>query len=87
MSNIATMPTNPKPQTSKEVIAANVQLLIEQLEAGHSEGPTAYLTAMGKFHNEVSLARLAADRLHSVRRRRDQCRQLPGVAQKPGSLP
>ena len=51
MSNIATMPTTPKPQTSKEVIAANVQLLIEQLEAGHSEGLTAYLTAMGKFHN------------------------------------
>ena len=50
-SNIATMPTTPKPQTSKEVIAANVQLLIEQLEAGHSEGLTAYLTAMGKFHN------------------------------------
>jgi len=50
-SNIATMPSTPKPQTSKEVIAANVQLLIEQLEAGHSEGLTAYLTAMGKFHN------------------------------------
>src|ERR1700709_2739935 len=50
-STIATMPTTPKPQTSKEVIAANVQLLIEQLEAGHSEGLTAYLTAMGKFHN------------------------------------
>ena len=30
---------------------ANVQLLIEQLEAGHSEGLTAYLTAMGRFHN------------------------------------
>ena len=51
MSNIATIPTTPKAQTSKEVIAANVQLLIEQLEAGHSEGLTAYLTAMGKFHN------------------------------------
>jgi len=25
--------------------------LIEQLEAGHSEGLTAYLTAMGRFHN------------------------------------
>ncbi len=23
----------------------------EQLEAGHSEGLTAYLTAMGQFHN------------------------------------
>jgi antirestriction protein ArdC len=38
-------------QTAKEVIAANVQALIEQLEQGHSEGLTAYLTAMGKFHN------------------------------------
>ena len=49
--NITTLPTAPKPQTSKEVIAANVQLLIEQLEAGHSEALTAYLTAMGRFHN------------------------------------
>ena len=51
MSNIAKMTPTTKPQTSKEVIAANVQLLIEQLEAGHSEGLTAYLTAMGPFHN------------------------------------
>ena len=50
-SNIATLPSAPKPQTSKEVIADNVKLLIEQLEAGHSEGLTAYLSAMGKFHN------------------------------------
>jgi hypothetical protein len=50
-SNVNSLPTAPKPQTSKEVIAANVKLLIEQLEAGHSEGLTAYLTAMGKFHN------------------------------------
>ena len=49
--NIATLPAAPKPQTSREVIQANVQLLIEQLEAGHSEGLTAYLTAMGPFHN------------------------------------
>jgi len=28
-----------------------VQALIEQLEQGHSEGLTAYLTAMGRFHN------------------------------------
>ena len=48
-SNIATMPSTPKAQTAKEVIAANVKLLIEQLEAGHSEGLTAYLTAMGRF--------------------------------------
>ncbi len=38
-------------QTAKEVIAANVQALIEQLKQGHSEGLTAYLTAMGRFHN------------------------------------
>jgi hypothetical protein len=50
-SNIATLPSTPKVQTAKEVIAANVKLLIEQLEAGHSEGLTAYLTAMGRFHN------------------------------------
>ena len=50
-STLATLPSTPKPQTAKEVIAANVQLLIEQLEAGHSEGLTAYLTAMGRFHS------------------------------------
>jgi hypothetical protein len=41
----------PKQKTAKEAIAANVQALIEQLEQGHSEGLTAYLTAMGRFHN------------------------------------
>ena len=40
-----------KQQTAKEAIAANVQALIEQLKQGHSEGLTAYLTAMGRFHN------------------------------------
>ena len=40
-----------KQQTAKEAIAANIQALIEQLEQGHSEGLTAYLTAMGRFHN------------------------------------
>lgn len=50
-ANVTVLPSSPKPQTAKEVIAANVQLLIEQLEAGHSEGLTAYLSAMGKFHH------------------------------------
>ena len=36
-------------QTAKEVIAANVQGLIEQLEQGHSEAFTAYISAMGRF--------------------------------------
>ena len=44
------MPTPHKQQTVKEAIAANVQRLIEQLEQGHSDGLTAYLTAMGRFH-------------------------------------
>jgi hypothetical protein len=50
-SNVTSLPLTSKAQTAKEVIAANVKLLIEQLEAGHSEGLTAYLTAMGRFHN------------------------------------
>ena len=55
-----------KPQTAREVIAANVQILIEQLQAGHSEGLTAYLTAMGRFHqyslgNILEIARQRPD--------------------------
>jgi N-terminal domain of anti-restriction factor ArdC len=38
-------------QTAKEMIAANVKSLIEQLEAGHSDALTAYLDAMSRFHN------------------------------------
>ncbi len=40
-----------KPSTKQELIAANIKLLIEQLEAGHSEALTNYLTAMSRFHN------------------------------------
>ena len=40
-----------QPKTAKEVIAANVQSLIEQLETGHSDALTAYLNAMSRFHN------------------------------------
>ena len=39
-----------KPSTKQELIAANIKLLIEQLEAGHSEALTNYLTAMSRFH-------------------------------------
>src|SRR6201985_827200 len=38
-----------KPITKQELIAANVKLLIEQLEAGCSEALTDYLTAMSRF--------------------------------------
>ena len=47
---ITACPATAKLQTSKEIIAANIQRLIEQLETGHSESLTAYLTAMGRFH-------------------------------------
>jgi hypothetical protein len=39
-----------KPNTKHELIANNIKLLIEQLEAGHSDSLTNYLTAMGRFH-------------------------------------
>ncbi len=60
MNSVATTPTtastqNPKQpqqrQTAKEIVAANVKSLIEQLEAGHSDALTAYLDAMSRFHN------------------------------------
>ena len=40
-----------KPSTKQKLIAANIKLLIEQLEAGHSEALTNYLTAMSRFHS------------------------------------
>jgi hypothetical protein len=40
-----------KPTTKQEIIAANIKLLIEQLEAGKSDALTNYLTAMSRFHN------------------------------------
>jgi hypothetical protein len=50
-ANQSTANTNKQQkQTAKEVIAVNVQALIEQLEQGHSDALTAYLTAMGRFH-------------------------------------
>jgi hypothetical protein len=63
--NKSTANTN-KQQTAKEVIAANVQALIEQLEEGHSEALTAYLTTMGRFHtysfgNILEIARQKPD--------------------------
>jgi hypothetical protein len=50
-ANTKTLDTNEQPKTAREVIAENVQLLIDQLEAGHSEALTDYLNAMSRFHN------------------------------------
>jgi hypothetical protein len=49
-TNITTIDSK-KPTTKQELIAANIKLLVEQLEAGHSEALTNYLTAMSRFHN------------------------------------
>ena len=61
--------TTQQPKTAKEVIAANVQSLIEQLEAGHSDALTAYLNAMSRFHNYsfgniLEIARQKPDATH-----------------------
>jgi hypothetical protein len=49
--NTVTTIDSKKPNTKQELIAANIKLLIEQLEAGHSDALTNYLTAMSRFHN------------------------------------
>ena len=51
MSSAATTIDSKKPTTKQELITANIKPLIEQLEAGHSEALTNYLTAMSRFHN------------------------------------
>lgn len=50
-TTVTTPGTTEQPKTAREVIAENVQLLIDQLEAGHSEALTDYLNAMSRFHN------------------------------------
>jgi hypothetical protein len=49
-TNVTTLDTK-KPATKQELIAANIKLLIKQLEAGKSDALTNYLTAMSRFHN------------------------------------
>jgi len=42
---------NRKPASAQQLIRENVQYLITQLEAGHSEALTAFLDAMAHFHS------------------------------------
>ncbi|MBN9617262.1 MAG: DUF1738 domain-containing protein [Acidobacteriales bacterium 59-55] len=53
MSSVATSSNTDKqqPKTAREVIAANIQSLIRQLEAGQSDALTTYLSAMSRFHS------------------------------------
>jgi hypothetical protein len=60
--------------TAKELIAANVQALMQQLEHGHSEAFTAYLAAMSRFHRysfgnilEIARQRPDATRVAGIR--------------------
>ncbi len=39
-----------KPASAQQLIRENVQFLIQQLEAGHTETLTAFLNAMARFH-------------------------------------
>jgi len=50
-SNTASDSKNRKPQTAQQLVRENVQYLIEQLEAGHSETLTAFLNAMAQFRS------------------------------------
>ena len=50
-TNTVTTIDSKKPSTKQELVAVNIKLLIEQLEAGHSDALTNYLTAMSRFHN------------------------------------
>ena len=50
-TNNVTVIDSKKPSTNQELIAANIKLLIEQLDAGKSDALTNYLTAMSRFHN------------------------------------
>src|SRR6202453_3814901 len=51
IDNQPTTNSRKTPSTKQELIAANIKLLIEQLDAGHSDALTNYLTAMSRFHN------------------------------------
>src|SRR6202453_3637713 len=51
IDNQPTTNSRKTPSTKQELIAANIKLLIEQLEAGHSDALSNYLTAMSRFHN------------------------------------
>jgi uncharacterized alpha-E superfamily protein len=50
-NNTASGSENRKPATAQQLVRENVQYLIEQLEAGHSETLTAFLNAMAHFKN------------------------------------
>lgn len=76
--NSATQPTenakqSQQKQTAQQLVRENVQYLIEQLEAGHSEALTGFLRAMAVFRN-YSLANQLA-----IARQRPQATRVAGM--------
>lgn len=68
-SNTASDSKNRKPATAQQLVRENVQYLIEQLEAGHSEILTAFLRAMAvfknySFGNQLAIARQRPSATH-----------------------
>jgi hypothetical protein len=51
VNNIIANIDSKKPTSKQELIATNIKLLIQQLEAGQSDALTNYLTAMSRFHS------------------------------------
>jgi len=49
-NNSASASEKQKPENAQQMIRENLQSLIVQLEAGHSDALTAYLNAMSRFH-------------------------------------
>lgn len=72
-SNTASDSKNRKPATAQQLVRENVQYLIEQLEAGHSEALTAFLNAMAQFRN-YSLGNILA-----IARQRPGARNVAGM--------
>lgn len=74
MSTTRPATANSQQPSAKELIAANVQNLMKQLEQGHSEAFTAYLAAMSRFHRysfgnilEIARQRPDATRVAGIR--------------------
>ena len=66
-ANTVTAIDSKKPTTKQELVAANIKLLIEQLEAGHSEALTNYPHRMSCLH-QLQLWKCAGDRAADAHR-------------------
>jgi hypothetical protein len=72
-NNPASASEKRKPASAQQLVRENVQFLIQQLEAGHSETLTAFLDAMAQFKN-YSLGNVL-----SIARQRPGARNVAGM--------